>query len=165
MVRSIQSHTTLPTRGVALVEVLVAVVIATIVSIFVAASITQYVESRAALLHDTQKLYLAEAGYEAVRFIRDTSWQTFADLPYDTTHYLRVGTSTIAATTTPETIYGRYERSFTVHPLYRDSAGEVVAASSSDATEDAAGRVIRVHVADERSTTTIESIVTNLFAI
>ena len=149
-------------RGVSLVEVVVAVVIVFLVSIFTSISVTQFVATRSVMLQDTHRLYLAEEGYELVRFLRDEDWDALAVLETNTPQYLVIGTSTVAATTTVEVIDG-YRRSFQLGPVYRDSNGSIVTATTSGATFDPGGRIVDVTVADERGTTTLQSVVLRIF--
>ena len=162
--RALKPASSIACAGVSLVEVIVAIVIIFLVSIFSSIAVTQLVETRSVMLHDTRMLYLAEEGYELVRFIRDDDWEQFAALDTDNPHYLAIGSSTIAVTTDPEVVASTYQRSFFLRHLYRDSAGIIVTATTSGATLDPAGRIVEVVVTDGRSTTTVQSILFDIFS-
>ena len=151
-------------RGITVVEVIVAVGIVALVAVFAAVTVSQLVASRLSLLHETERVYAAEEGYEMVRFLRDSDWDTFAALDTNEAHYLDISTSTIAFTDTPEFVAPDVARRIHIDPLYRDGGGAVVASSTAGASSDAGGRVVTVEVAGPRGTTTLESILTNLFS-
>ena len=148
--------------GFGLVEIVVAVTIITIVSIFISLTITQVIQARTVMLQDTHKLYLAEEGYEMVRFLRDDSWSAISSLSYDQAYYFDSSTTTIALSVDPEVI-GQYTRSFRLLPVYRSGAGEIVDGGEIGATIDEGSRFVRVHVVDDNGTTTVEAIMANIF--
>ena len=152
------------TQGITVVEVIVAVGIVSLVAVFAAVTISQLVTSRLSMLHETEQMYAAEAGHEMVRFLRDADWDTFAALDLNQTHYLAVGTSTIAFTDTEETVTPHLTRQLYIEPLYRATDGTVVAATATGATNDADGRVVTVEAVGPHGTTTFASILTNLFS-
>lgn len=141
-----------------------AVGIITVVTIFLAVTVNQFVVARSVMLEDTHKLYLAEEGHEAIRHVRDDNWEELAALDLGELHYLAFATSTLSVTSTPEVIDGTYTRSFRLTELYRDDSGDIVSATSSGATVDPDGRVVTVLVADARGTSTLQSILADIFS-
>ena len=149
-------------RGVALVEVLIGISLITIVGVFIGVTITQYVATRNIILSDTNKAYLAEEGYEIIRFLRDENWSNISGLSNNTYYYLQVSTSTLSIGGTPELINSKYHRSFKVQSIYRNASGNIVDSSVAGSVLDTDARNLFVYVADENSTTTFEAILTNL---
>lgn len=148
--------------GVALVEVLIGVSLVAIIGVFISLTVTQYVNTRNIILSDTNKVYLAEEGYEIIRFLRDENWTNISGLSNNTRYYLQVSTSTITIGGTSELIDGKYSRSFLLQPVYRSATGNIVPSGTSGAVLDADARNLFVYVADNNSTTTFEAVVTNL---
>lgn len=151
---------TLPEQGVFLVEVLIAVSIAVTVAVFVSATIALFVTVREGLTQEARKYYLAEEGYEIVRFLRDEDWDTITSLTAGQHYGLAVSTTTLAITTAPEVTAGAYTRTIVVGPLRRATNGEIV---SSGGTVDNQGRTVEVFVVDGRGTTTLKAILVNLW--
>ena len=149
-------------RGVALVEVLIGISLITIVGVFIGVTITQYVATRNIILSDTNKAYLAEEGYEIIRFLRDENWSNISGLSNNTYYYLQVSTSTLSIGGTPELINSKYHRSFKVQSIYRNASGNIVDSSVAGSVLDTDARNLFVYVADENSTTTFEAILTHL---
>lgn len=152
-------------RGFLLVEVMIGVVILLIIVVLVGVIIGRYLDNRTLLLHETKRMYLAEAGYEMIRHVRDDGWETLADLALETEHFLAVSTTSIGVTTAPEVISGVYHRSFILENLFRAEDGSVVPADTVNATADENGRVVTVTVWNETGTTTMHSVITNLFEL
>lgn len=158
--------THLRSAGVSLVEVLVGVSIGALVAVFLVAGVQQYVAVRTVMLAEVQRAYLAEEGYELIRFLRDESWTNVSTLSTGTWYGLALSSGDITSTTTPEVVNGEYHRTFQVAPLYRFADGSVAGTSDpGGATEDTNGRFVTVRVVGSQGTTTMESIVTNIFDI
>lgn len=151
--------------GVTLVEVVIGISIIAIAVVAIGYSVTQYVEARAALLNDAKAAYLAEEGYEIIRALRDTDWNTIEGLALDTTYYLDVSATTIGVTNTAEVIDGSFQRSFIVRAVYRNASDDIVTAATPGATIDDGSREIEITVSGPSGDSTFEAIITNLFAI
>ncbi len=153
-------------RGISLIEVVVGVSIMAFVLLFLLLTMTLFLETRAKILNDTKSLYLAEEGIEVLRHVRDDNWNDIAGLTIDTPHFLSISTTSIAITSTPEVIDGGWQREVVFHELYRDSAtDDVVASTTGGSYVDTDGRVAIVRVGYAGSTTTVQTILTNLFDI
>lgn len=149
-------------RGIALVEVLVAVTILLLMLVALALSVTGYVDARKELINETKATYLANDGYEILRAVRDTNWITLKNLTIGTTYYLSVSTTTLAVSNTPEIINGSFRRSFVVQALYRDSNDDIVSSTTPGAVSDTNSREIRISVAGPTGTTSLSGILTNI---
>ena len=152
-------------RGISLVEVLLGLSILSVVLVFVAFAITGMTTARERINSQLHAVYLAEAGYEYLRHIRDEDWNDIESLPVDTVRYLDVATSSIAITTTPEVIDGEYLRRFELREVYRDSSDIIVASTTGGADVDDEAYRVYMEVRGPYGTTTVEGVLTNLFAI
>ena len=150
-------------RGISLVEVIIASAILTVIAGFVATTTVVFVAAKNGLFHDVKKYYLAEEGYEVIRFLRDNDWDNVGSLTPGQRYSFTMSTSTLAVTTTVETIESRYERSFRIERVYRSSSGAIVSATTTGATLDPQAKKVVIDVVDERGTTTLQAILTNLF--
>ena len=149
-------------RGVALVEVLIGVSLITIVVAFVGLAVTQFVNTRNVILSDTKKMYLAEEGYEIIRFLRDENWSNISGLTNNTYYFLQVSTTTVSIGGSSELIDGMYNRSFLVQPVYRNNSGSIVAANGAGAVLDSDTKKLIVYVNDANGTTSVSALLTNL---
>lgn len=122
--------------GFSVVEVLIALAIFSVIFLFIYETLTLYFANQNKVLRSTQALYLAEAGQEYLRYVRDTDWDEIADLTVGTTYYFSVSTTTIATTTVPEVIDGTFTRSFVLWPAYRDGDDDLVASTTPGASAD-----------------------------
>ncbi len=153
------------TKGVSLIEVLISISIVSILLVAIGQSINTYAGARATLLNNTKATYLAEEGVEIIRAVRDNSWNTINALPANTLRYLSVSTTTFSVVTTPEVIDSSFRRAFIVRPVYRNSADDIVASTTSGATVDGGSRQIDMYVGGPSGTTTMQVILTNIHAI
>jgi type II secretory pathway pseudopilin PulG len=149
--------------GVALVEVLIAIGVIVSIMVVVGFSITTYVEARAKLLSNAKALYLAEEGYEILRATRDEDWNTISALTPGDTYSFAVATTTLAISSTIEVIEGQYYRSFKVEEV--DRAGNDDIDLSGGGTVDSGTRLVRVSVFGPSGTTTLEAVLTNIYAL
>src|SRR3989344_2907801 len=92
--------------------------------------------------------FLAEEGLEAMRFLRDKSWNTnLSGLSVDTTYYLSFATTTSTwsvVTNGPALIDGLYMRTINVAAVERDASDDIV---SSGGTVDPDSKKISVTMA------------------
>ena len=154
---------TVHNQGLSIVEVLLGLSLFAIIFLFIYQTLTLFFLEHARVIEHTQAVYLAEAGQESLRYLRDEDWNTLADLTPGTTYYLSVSTTTIATSSSPELINNKYSRSFTLWPAYRNSDDDLVASTTPGATADAGSVVSIVRVtwgADK--VVQLESLLTNL---
>lgn len=143
-------------------EVLIGVSLVTIIAVFVGITVTQFVNTRNVILSDTKKMYLAEEGYEIIRFLRDENWTNISGLSANTYYHLQVSTTTVSIGGSSEVIDGRYHRSFLIQPIYRNGSGNVVASTTAGASLDTDTKKVFIYVGDINGTTTINALLTNL---
>ncbi len=151
--------------GVTLIEVLVSISIITVLLGVIGYSVNSYVAAREALLESTKATYLAEEGLEIVRSIRDTDWNTIDALPLNTRRYLEVSTTTVAIDTSPEIIDGEFARFFIVREVHRNTSDDIVSPPTGTSVVDPGSKQIDMYVVGPSGTTTLSSIITNLYAI
>lgn len=123
-------------HGFSVIEILIGLTIFSVIFLFIYETLTLYFANQSRLLDSTQALYLAEAAQEYTRFVRDTGWTNLSDLTPGTTYHFAVSTTTIATTTSPELVHGRFTRSFVVWPAYRDGDDDLVASTTPGASAD-----------------------------
>ncbi|MES2966979.1 MAG: prepilin-type N-terminal cleavage/methylation domain-containing protein [Patescibacteria group bacterium] len=156
-------YTQSSSRGITLVEVLVAVGIVSLASIFIGLTVFQFAESRKELLHETDKMYLAEEGYEIIRLLRDENWVNLSGLTLNTDYYLQLSDTTLAIGTVPEIINGRYTRLFKLLPVYRNATTQEIVSSGGVLDNDSFK--VEVSVGDGNGTTTVEALLVNFSAL
>jgi len=152
-------------KGFSLVEVVVAI---SIILVFLTALVGTYnVYLRVALQNsDTAKAaYLAEEGIEAIKLLRDTSWdEKIATLSTNTPYYLVFSGGTWQTSVSETYIDSLFLRSITIGDVYRDSESDIV---TSGGTLDGNAKQITVTVAwHYRGATTTKEMstyITNLF--
>lgn len=120
-------------KGFSLAELVVMVFIATF-SILIVWNIysffTQISLSNPSLF---QASFLAEEGVEAVKFMRDSSWNTnIATLSTSTSYTLVFDGATWKASTTPTFIDGKFDRRVVVGDVSRNVNGDIDPAGSFD---------------------------------
>lgn len=158
------------TRGFSLAEAMVA--IAVITSVFLALIIAYNKFVTAAI--DTQPVvkvsYLLEEGVEAVKSLRDISWNTkIAALSTTTTYYLTFSTSTAVWSATTSLVSGyvdaTYLRSFTLTDVNRDATTKDISAVG---VYDPGTKKLTVNVSwwshAATTTRTLTTYITNLFS-
>lgn len=117
--------------GISAVEVLVGVSILALILVFVTYGLVRLVDTGRLVAERTEALYLAEEGMELIRFVRDGDWDAFDNLTSGTTYYLDIDPTTIAFTSTPESI-DEFTRSFEVEPVERNTNDDIVASGTND---------------------------------
>ncbi len=73
-----------------------------------------------------QVAFLLEEGVEAIKIIRDSSWENIADLTPENTYFLNFSEHNWVATSTGIYIDEVFERSFIIENVYRDSGDDIV---------------------------------------
>jgi Tfp pilus assembly protein PilV len=150
-------------RGVSLVEVMIGVTIILLILLAIGATLTLTKQAGTQALRSTQATYLAEDGYELVRLLRDTDWNSVAALPVDVPHQFEISGGALNVTTGTSTTHGIFTRTMTFRSAYRDSNDALVASTTSGAVIDSGTRLVEIVVSwDTDKSTRIDSIVTNL---
>lgn len=148
--------------GFTVVEVLIGLAIFVVIFLFIYETLTLFFVNQVRLLESTQALYLAEAGQEYVRHLRDEDWGNITGLSTGTTYYFSVSTTTIATTTSPETI-GKFTRSFVLWPAYRDGDDDLVASTTAGASADSGSYMLTTKVTwDTDEVVTLHSFIGNI---
>lgn len=105
--------------------------------------------------------FLLEEGIEAIRILRDSSWQTdIAPLTSGTTYYLDFDGTTWNSTTINIYIDDLFERNFVINDIYRDANDDI----SETGTLDSNTKKVTVSVSWLRSTGTTTKIVSTYIA-
>ncbi len=154
-------HLTL--RGVTVVEVAIGVAIAALVLIFTMQAIGLFINAGRGVADQTKAIYLIEDGFELLRYVRDGAWATLGGLSGNTTYYLSVSLTGVYVVTTPQTIDG-FTRSFRIQNVYRNSADDIVASTTSGAAQDTSAKYITMTVVGGSpvATSTMTTILTEI---
>lgn len=142
-------------RGVAAVEMLVGIAIASLILIFTTYAIMSFVSAGRDIADKTQALYLAEEALEVVKFLRDGDWDTLDGLSDNTRYYLDIDPTTIGLNGSPE-IVGIFRRSFYVTDVYRNNTDEIVASTTAGSSADSGSKYVTAVVTWGTPTSTVE---------
>jgi type II secretory pathway pseudopilin PulG len=151
--------------GVTLVEVVIGIGIISVSLVAIGLSINTYVAARSALLNNLKATYLAEEGYEIIRAVRDTNWNTIDALSANGTYYFDVSGVAPVINTTPEIIDTDFRRSFVVREVYRNGSDDIVSSTTPGAVIDDGSRQFDIFVGGPNGTTTFQAILSNIYAI
>jgi type II secretory pathway pseudopilin PulG len=151
--------------GFTLVEVVLGTAIVLLVLVSLVAAYSLYLRVAFSNLHKTQAIFLSEEGIEAVKLMRDDSFDVrISPLNVGTNYFLSFSNGKWGTTTTNGMISGNFLRHFTVESVMRDSQSNIV---SSGGTIDPDTKKITVFVEwrEQNSTTTkaVSTYITNLF--
>ncbi len=154
-------------KGVTLIEVAIGVSILSIVVIMLIHSMTLFLDTRGEILRKEKALFLTEEGIEMMRYIRDEDWNVLStDLSSDTIYYFDVSASRVGTTTAQEVVDSSYYRQFELHDVYRDNTSDdIVASTSGSSYVDTGSKELVVRVGYDGGTTTLKTILTNIFDI
>jgi Tfp pilus assembly protein PilV len=138
-------------KGFFLVEVVVATAVIATVLVALLGAITKSVQVSSLALQKTQAAYLLDEGAEAVKFLRNASWNSIADLEDNTAYYLAWNGSSWAITQTPQSV-DAFTRTITVSSVYRDASGDII---SGGGTLDDGTRKVLISVSWQSAAGTV----------
>jgi prepilin-type N-terminal cleavage/methylation domain-containing protein len=154
-------------KGFSLIEILIAAVIIGTGSAGVLSAFSAYSRAAGAVVPQTQAVFLAEEGVEAVMTLRDSTWsKNLGAMTVGTSYYMtwNTTTGTWATSTTATSTDGMFYRTVTLADVYRDSSDRIV---TSGGTLDANSRLATVAVSwwnrTATSTMTLKAYVSNIF--
>jgi Tfp pilus assembly protein PilV len=157
------------TKGFLLIEVVLAVGMFTVVLISISAYFQKALEVSKDTTRRIQSGFLLEEGIEAVKFLRDQSWDAeIATLTPGTSYYLYWDGGTWVSTTTPQMIEDIFTRSFRLANVNRDFVSNDIV--SSGGYTDVGTKKLFIDVAWLRrgggatTTDSAETYITNLFS-
>lgn len=146
-------------------EVIIATSLILVFLVSLVAAYNLYLRLSLGNVRKVQATFLAEEGIEAVKLIRDSSWNgNIVPLSVDTSYYLAFSGSSWTATTSRQLIDNIFDRTFVLSSVFRDSASDIV---ESGGSLDPGSRKIVVSVSwfehGATSTKTVSTYITNLF--
>ncbi len=153
-------------KGMGLLEVLVGLSIIAVAMAAIVGTYRSYLKAALSSTDSIKAAYLAEEGFEAVKFLRDSGWTSnIASLSAGTNYSLWWSGTTWKATTTPQYVDGIFWRYFTISPVSRDANDDI---TTSGGTDDPNTKRIDVTIAwpsgAATTTKTISTYITNLFS-
>jgi hypothetical protein len=120
-------------KGFSLVEVLVMVSVAIFSILVVWKAYTAFIKISFSNPSLFQASFLAEEGVEAVKFLRDESWNTnISPLASGTSYTLIFNGAAWSVTTTPAYILNRFDRRLVLSDVYRDASGNIASSGTLD---------------------------------
>lgn len=150
-------------KGISLIEVVIGVSVVFIALISVVTTYNFFLRMAQKNMKVVKVEFLLEEGVEALRSIRDLSWENFSGISTDTDHYLTFENGFWVATSTNTYIDNLFERKFVVNDVYRDGTDNI----SESGTLDEGTKKINVSVAwfdfGATSTRSTSIFLTNLF--
>lgn len=148
-------------EGFSLVEVIFATSIILILVLALVGIHNVYLNLSTSNLDTTKAVFLSEEAVEAMRFIRNDSWEdNVAILTLDTPYHLALSAGTWTLTGTYALIDNKFERTLQFSSVYRDAEGRIV---SSGGTLDPDSRLVSVSVSwPYKGATTTKTIMTYL---
>jgi len=146
-------------KGFTIVEVIVG---SAIILVFVSAlsvAMSLYVSILPERINNIQAEFLAKEGVEAVKYLRNESWDNnIATLSNDTDYYLDFSGGTWSLSTTANTIDGTFTRTIVFLDVYRDGNNDI----ASSGTLDPDARRLLVTVSWNSESETIETYITDI---
>lgn len=154
-------------RGIGLLEIVIVSSIMVLVIIAIISTTVLYFNISEKTTNDIKVGYLLEEGVEAVKSMRDESWDDLiTPLTASSTYYLVFSNTKWQSTTTPSTIDNIFLRSFSVYNVYRDSNDDI----SITGTLDPDTKKLTVSLSwydpslKATSTSNLSTYITNLFS-
>lgn len=122
-------------KGMGLIEIIIGTSIISLSMVALITSFNLFINAGLANTDKIQAIYLLEESSEAFRHMRDGGWTTnISSLSKDTPYYLILENSNWSATTTQAFIDGVFNRTITIHNVYRrNSDSDIIASTSPDA--------------------------------
>lgn len=118
--------------GYLLLEVVVSLAVVVLILGTFTLATSQVIRFSKDTSNQVQASFLLEEGIEAMRFVRDSGWDDNIDpLAAETTYYLYFDGSSWRVTTTPESVFQRFDRYVYLDEVYRDSNDDIVASGGA----------------------------------
>jgi len=121
--------------GFSVIEVLVACLIMSTITLIVMSGASKGIELSNKALRQVQASQLAEEGVESVKSIRDTNWSTISTLSLNTNYYLTYNTNTniwSLGTTPVAPVDGIFTRTITFSAVNRDTNDNIASTGTLD---------------------------------
>ena len=146
-----------------IVEVIIA--IAAIVITGIIGAYPFFLRTGLATLDTSRASLLGEEGIEIVRMLRDDSWTSnIAALTLNTAYWSEFSASKWKSTTTPQLIDGKFNRTFKLSSVYRDSNDNIASSGTLDPKTRRVDVVVVWKSSNGTSTATTSTFTTDLFS-
>ncbi|MFA7192162.1 MAG: hypothetical protein WC089_02585 [Candidatus Paceibacterota bacterium] len=121
-------------KGSALVEVMVACSIFSILSFSLISATNKGINLSNVALRQVQASFLLEEGAESVKIIRDNNWSNISGFSNNTNYYtsFNTGNNTVSLSTTPNTIDSFFTRTIVFSAVSRDSNDDIATSGTVD---------------------------------
>jgi len=146
-------------KGLALAEIVIgsAIILSGILAI--SSAYTIYLKYALANQRNVEANYLLAEGLEVMGFFRDDNYSNIAT---DGTYYLSWSGTIWATTTTPEYVDGKFSRSITVAPVYRDGDFRIAESGTADSDSKFITATVSYFQGQATTTRSVSSYLTNL---
>ena len=153
------------TKGIGLIEVVIGSAIILVGVLALIASYNTFVAYAFQNGRNIQAALLLEEGFEAVKFMRDSGWDTnIGALSPGTTYYLYFdGTKWTSTTTAQAYVDGVFLRTFTVSTVYRDAGNDIAGSGTADSNTKKLTVDVAYRTSSGTTTRSVSTYLTNLF--
>jgi len=151
-------------KGSSLIEMIVGLSLLVFLVLSFVISFNYFIRTSFLGTKTTQSYFLAEEGIEALKSMRNNSWNIFINplLPGQN-YYLYFNGSNWESTTSPSTVDGIFTRKFTVENIYRDVNGDISISGTLDSGSKKINVSVSYMVKDTVLTKNLSTIITNIF--
>lgn len=158
-------RSTIFTKGVSLIEVVIAVSIISAATLYVAKAYGSFVAASADNVARVQATFLLDEGVEAIKTIRGEKWTNIASTTNYIPYYLTWQVDRWKATTTPVVVDGIFYRKMVFEAVNRDVNFNILTSTSSG-TVDLGTKKVNLSVSwNEKGSTSTRSITMYIFNI
>jgi len=151
-------------KGSSLIEMIVGLSLLVFLVLSFVISFNYFIRTSFLGTKTTQSYFLAEEGIEALKSMRNNSWNIFINplLPGQN-YYLYFNGSNWESTTSPSTVDVIFTRKFTVENIYRDVNGDISISGTLDSGTKKINVSVSYMVKDTVLTKNLSTIITNIF--
>lgn len=150
-------------RGAGLIEVMIAAAIVTLLVAGITSVYRVAIRSSREAIRGTQSSLLAEEGLEAVRVIRDASWNAIDSASIGTSYTLAWTGTTWSLATTPALIDGTFDRRVVFGNVYRDASDDLADSGTLDTGTVRVDVTVSWNTGTATTSRTVSTYIGNLF--
>jgi Tfp pilus assembly protein PilV len=152
-------------NGFGMIEVVIGSSIISLVMFSMASVVNISAKLSSENSNNNKAVFLIEEGVEAVKIMRDSSWQKISSLTPGTNYYLNFNGTTWATTTTNTFVDGVFERKFVLSSINRDATSQDIVTSGGSVDTETKKLTVSVSWRFRNATTTksVSTYITNMF--
>lgn len=150
-------------KGVSLIEVVIAVGIISMATMYVAQAYGGFVTASTGNVSKVQATFLLDEGVEAIKTMRGEKWSNIASTTDFVPYYLIWSADRWRATTTPQVVDNIFYRTMVFEPVNRDSNYNILATTTSGTLDNGTKKVTLEVSWNEKGATTTRSLTMYIF--